>query len=74
MTIYGSDLFRQNPDGSIEPTKRIKVQSKDGSAEFGPGVRLTRGVQFGGVNAFDIFEGEFEGAFLDDGSVVIELR
>lgn len=54
--INFSSVFRQNPDGSLEPTQRIRV----GGVEFGPGVQFTRGVSFAGVD-FTLFVGrDFE--------------
>lgn len=54
--ISFNSVFRQSPDGSLEPTQRIRV----GGVEFGPGVRFNRGVSFGGVD-FTLFVGrDFE--------------
>lgn len=50
--ISFNSVFTQNPDGSLEPTQRIRV----GGVEFGPGVRFNRGVSFGGVD-FTLFVG-----------------
>lgn len=73
MQTQGYTLFQKHPDGSIEPKCKIRVQLPEGHAEFGPGTRFNRGVSFGGVNVFQIYEGEFDADTLDDGSVVIEL-
>jgi len=47
-----NSVFRQHEDGSLEPKQRIRV----GGVSFGPGVRFTRGVSFGGVD-FTLFVG-----------------
>lgn len=41
-----SDIFQQNPDGSLSPKVRLNVNG----IEFGPGTSFTPGVSFGGVN------------------------
>ena len=40
------EIFRQNPDGGIQPTRVVKI----GSVKMGPGVVFGPGVSFGGVN------------------------
>lgn len=40
------EIFKINPDGSIEPLRRIRI----GGVEFGPGVRFSRGVAFSGID------------------------
>ena len=63
--INFSSVFRQNPDGSLEPTQRIRV----GGVEFGPGIQFTRGVSFVGID-FTLFVGhDFE--VETDGDVLI---
>jgi hypothetical protein len=39
-------IFRLNADGSLEPTRRVRI----GGVEMGPGVRFGQGVSFGGVD------------------------
>lgn len=39
-------IFKVNSDGSIEPIRVVRV----GGVQMGPGVRLGRGVSFGGVD------------------------
>ncbi len=40
------EIFKQNPDGGIQPVKVVKI----GGVQIGPGVVLGPGVSFGGVN------------------------
>ncbi|KKR42943.1 MAG: hypothetical protein UU10_C0011G0008 [Parcubacteria group bacterium GW2011_GWF1_40_6] len=40
------EIFRQNPDGGIEPTRVVRI----GGVQMGPGVVFGPGVSFGGVN------------------------
>jgi len=40
------ELFKVNPDGSVEPKVRVQI----GGVQFGPGVRFGRGVAFGGID------------------------
>lgn len=44
-------IFTRNSDGTIEPRQRIRV----GGVTFGPGVRLSQGVVFGGID-FTLFQ------------------
>jgi hypothetical protein len=44
--ITFNSVFRQHTDGSLEPNQRIRV----GGVTFGPGVRLSRGVQIAGID------------------------
>lgn len=46
MRITFNTVFIQHSDGSLEPRQRIRV----GGIEFGPGVRFSRGVSFGGID------------------------
>ncbi|TSC94410.1 MAG: Uncharacterized protein CEN87_531 [Parcubacteria group bacterium Licking1014_1] len=46
MRVSFWQVFRINSDNSIEPMRRIRI----GGVEFGPGVRFTRGVSFGGID------------------------
>ena len=46
MRVPFNTIFIQHSDGSLEPRQRIRV----GGVEFGPGVRFSRGVAFGGVD------------------------
>jgi len=43
-----SDIFQENPDGSLSPRVRINVNG----VEFGPGVSFSPGVSFGGIDFF----------------------
>ena len=45
-TVSFWEIFRRNSDGSIEPTRIVKI----GGVQMGPGVRLGSGVKFGGVD------------------------
>ena len=56
MRINFYQLFRQYPDGSIEPTRRIRV----GGVEFGPGVRFSGGVSFSGIDLMRFIGKDFE--------------
>jgi hypothetical protein len=64
MRVRFSEIFRQNPDGSLEPLKRIRL----GQVELGPGVRFTPGVKFGGIDIFQYFGHDFEASV--DGDVL----
>jgi hypothetical protein len=39
-------MFQENADGSLEPTVQVNING----VVFGPGVRFTPGVAFGGVD------------------------
>jgi len=43
-TFY--EVFKINPDNSLEPLRRVKI----GGVEFGPGVKFSGGVRFGGID------------------------
>ena len=43
-----NEVFNKNPDGSLSPRQVIRV----GGVIFGPGVRFSQGVVFGGVDFF----------------------
>ena len=45
-TVSFWEIFKRNPDGSIEPTRIVRI----GGVQMGPGVRLGSGVKFGGVD------------------------
>lgn len=64
--INFDSVFRQSPDGSLEPTRRIRV----GGIEFGPGVRFSRGVSFAGID-FTLFAGRDMEAVEESGVLVI---
>lgn len=51
-SVTFDSVFKKHEDGSLEPKQRIRV----GGVSFGPGVRFTRGVSFGGVD-FTLFVG-----------------
>jgi len=46
-----SEIFQENPDGSLSPLKQINVNG----VIFGPGVTFGQGATFGGVN-FHLFK------------------
>lgn len=46
MRVSFNTVFIQHPDGTLEPRQRIRV----GGVEFGPGIRFSRGVAFGGID------------------------
>ncbi|MDO9580570.1 MAG: hypothetical protein Q7J06_08390 [Bacteroidales bacterium] len=46
MRIPFSAIFIRHQDGSLEPLRRVRI----GGVEFGPGVKLSGGVRFGGVD------------------------
>lgn len=39
-------IFKINPDGSIEPLRLVRI----GGVQMGPGVRFGKGVSFGGID------------------------
>lgn len=45
-TVSFWEIFRRNTDGSIEPTRIVRI----GGIKMGPGVRLGSGVKFGGID------------------------
>ncbi len=53
MRVSFSTVFIQHRNGTLEPRQRIRV----GGVEFGPGVRFSKGVAFGGVD-FTQFVGQ----------------
>lgn len=65
MKIPFNNVFIQHPDGTLEPQQRIRV----GGVEFGPGVKFSKGVAFGGIDF-----AQFIGHDLDvetDGEILI---
>lgn len=46
MRVNFWQIFVLHPDGSIEPIRRVRI----GGVEFGPGVKFTKGVSFGGID------------------------
>ncbi|MDD5432500.1 MAG: hypothetical protein PHO70_05895 [Candidatus Omnitrophica bacterium] len=50
------ELFQSHPDGSIEPLHPIKI----GGVQFGPGVRFSKGVSFGGIDLIQYIGRDFE--------------
>ncbi len=42
------EVFKLGTDGALEPIRRIQI----GGVEFGPGVKFSRGVAFGGIDLF----------------------
>jgi hypothetical protein len=49
-------IFRTNPDGSIEPIRFVRI----GGVQFGPGVRFGRGVSFGGIDLSQFVGRDFQ--------------
>ena len=49
-------VFTRYEDGSLEPKQRIRV----GGIILGPGVKLSRGVAFGGVDFSQFIDHDFE--------------
>lgn len=49
-------IFRINPEGSIEPNMRVRI----GGVQFGPGVKIGRGVLFGNIDLFQFVGRDFE--------------
>lgn len=50
------DLFQLNPDGSIQPKKKIKISG----ISIDAGVKLTRGVAFSGYDLFQYYGRDLE--------------
>lgn len=48
-------IFKMNTDGSIEPLRVVRI----GGVQFAPGVRIGRGVAFGGVDLFQYVGRDF---------------
>lgn len=46
LRINYNQLFNFLPDGRIEPKARMRI----GGVEFGPGIKIGKGVQFSGVD------------------------
>ena len=46
MKLDFNNLFRENTDSTIEPIQQVNING----VVFGPGVRFTPGVAFGGVD------------------------
>jgi len=59
-------IFVQHPDNSLEPRQRIRV----GGVTFGPGVRFSRGVAFGGVDFAQFIGQDLEIETDNDTSVI----
>lgn len=66
MRINFWEIFRLNPDGSIEPIRRVRI----GGVEFGPGVRFTKGVSFSGID-LSLYIGRSFEAHEDNGVLII---
>ena len=60
------DLFRANPDGSLQPTRVVKI----GGVQMDPGVKFTRGVAFSGFDLFQYYGRDLE-VEIQDGVAVI---
>lgn len=63
--ITFDSIFKEYPDGSLEPKQRIRV----GGVSFGPGVKFGQGVSFGTVD-FTKFKGN-DFAVDTDGDVLV---
>lgn len=61
------EIFRENQDGTLTPTRTIRV----GPATFGSSVTFGPGVSFGGINFFD-FKGNDIQAEDENGVLVIK--
>ena len=51
-----NSIFQLNNDGSISPLQIIRI----GGVQIGPGVKLGRGVLFGGIDLYNFIGREFE--------------
>lgn len=49
-------IFRINPDGSIEPLRIVRI----GGVQFGPGVRFGKGVLFGRIDLSQYIGRDFQ--------------
>ncbi|MDO8637980.1 MAG: hypothetical protein Q7R43_00250 [Candidatus Daviesbacteria bacterium] len=49
-------IFKINPDGSIEPLRLVRI----GGVQMGPGVRFGKGVSFGGIDLSQFIGRDFE--------------
>lgn len=49
MKYRFGEIFRENEDGSLSPTRTVNING----VTFGPGVSFGPGVLFGGINIFD---------------------
>lgn len=56
MRINFYQLFKINPDGSIEPLRLIRI----GGVQMGPGVRFGKGVSFSGIDLSQFIGRDFE--------------
>jgi len=65
MRINFYQIFKTYPDGSIEPTRKIRI----GGVEFGPGVRFSRGVSFSGIDFTAYIGRDFEAN--EDGEALV---
>lgn len=63
-----SDIFQENPDGSLTPKIKIHVNG----IEFGPGVNFGQGVAFGGINFHQYKYFDVAGEVREDG--VIDIK
>ncbi len=67
MRYNFSEIFRENPAGSLTPIRRIRI----GGVELGPGVTFSKGTSFGGVD-FTLFRGRNIEADQDGEILVIQ--
>lgn len=67
MKINFWQIFRLNPDGSIEPLKQIRI----GGVQFGPGVKFSKGVLFSGIDLTLYVGRDFD---VEDQSGVLVLK
>lgn len=68
MKIAFNFIFRQNPDGSITPTKTVNINGvtlANGAVSFGPGA------SFGGINIAKFVGHDFE---VDESNGVYSIK
>ena len=65
MRVPFDTIFTQNSDGSLEPKRRTRV----GGVTFGPGVKLSSGVAFAGIDFTKYIGHEFE--VQEDGDILV---
>ena len=56
------DVFEENTDGSLTPKIKINVNG----VNFGPGVRFTKGVAFGGIDFYQYKGFDIAGEYIND--------
>ena len=66
MRVRFSDLFRENPDGTLSPLATIAI----GGVVISPGVNFSRGVSFSGVDVFAFYGRDIEADLINGVYVV----